>query len=66
MKKKKKSGLLPILLLGGVIIISIVGLAIASNARQANIDNPPAVSSQDDVVRVTAEEAYQAQQEGAV
>ena len=66
MKKKKKSGLLPILLMGGVVLISIVGLAIANNARQANIENPTAVSSQDDVVRVTAEEAYQAQQNGAV
>jgi len=66
MKKNKKSGLLPIILLAVVIIASVVGLAIAKNARQANIVNPAPVTSQDDVIRVTATEAFDAQQNGAV
>ena len=66
MKKNKKSGLLPIILLTVVIIGSVVGLAIAKNARQTNIDNPAPVTSQDDVLRVTAAEALEAQQNGAV
>ena len=66
MKKNKKSVLLPVILLAIVIIGSIVGLAIAKNSRQAIIENPTPVASQDDVVRVTAKEAYDAQQTGAV
>ena len=66
MKKNKKSVLLPVILLAIVIIGSIVGLAIAKKSRQANIENPTPVASQDDVVRVTAKEAYDAQQTGAI
>jgi len=48
-----------------VIATSIVGLMIANNTRQANIENPTQVTNQDDVLRVTAKEAYEAQLEGA-
>jgi hypothetical protein len=61
MKKKKKRGLLPIILFAAVIGLSIIGLIIGQNVRQANIENPTEVTSQDDVPRVTAAEAYQAQ-----
>ena len=66
MKKNKKSGILPIILLAIVIVGSIVGLVLANNNRQANIENPAVVTSQDDVLRVTAKEAFDAQQNGAV
>jgi hypothetical protein len=61
MQKKKKRGLLPIILFAVVISLSIIGLIIGNNVRQANIANPTEVASQDDVPRVTAAEAYQAQ-----
>lgn len=64
MKRKKKGRYLPIILMAVVIAASIIGLAIANNTRQANIENPTPVSSQDDVLRVTAKEAYEAQQNG--
>ena len=64
MKYKKKGRLLPVLLFVGVIAASIIGLVIAQNARQSNIENPGVVTSQDDVTRVTAQEAYEAQQNG--
>ena len=66
MKKNKKSGILPIILLAIVIVGSIVGLVLANKNRQANIENPAVVTSQDDVLRVTAKEAFDAQQNGPV
>lgn len=62
MKKRKKGRLLPIFLFVGVMAASIIGLMIAENARQNKIENPSVVTSQDDVIRLTAEEAYEAQQ----
>ncbi len=66
MKKKKKSGLLPILLMGGVVLISIIGLQLPIMHDRPISKTPQPYPAQDDVVRVTAEEAYQAQQNGAV
>ena len=65
MKKNKKGRYLPIILMAVVVAGSIIGLIIANNSRQANIENPSPVASQDDVLRVTAKEAYEAQLEGA-
>ncbi|MCB2209464.1 hypothetical protein KQH62_01105 [bacterium] len=64
--KRKRSGLIVIVVFVGVVALSIVGLIIAQNQRQARIESPGPVASQDDVPRLTADEAYQAQAEGAV
>ncbi len=64
MRNKKKGRYLPIILFVGVVAASVIGLVIAQNARQNNIENPGVVTSQDDVTRVTAKEAYEAQQSG--
>jgi ArsR family transcriptional regulator len=62
MRRKKKGRLLPIFLFVGVIAASIIGLMIA---RQRDIENPSAVANQDEVTRLTAKEAYEAQQDGS-
>ena len=59
-KKKKNQALIPFILLGVVIVLSIGGLILADNLRQARIENPGEITNQDDIPRVTAEEAYQA------
>lgn len=59
-KKKKNQAMIPFILLGAVIIFSIAGLILADNLRQAKIENPGEISNQDEIPRVTAEEAYQA------
>jgi len=64
MKRKKNQALLPIILFAGVIVISIVGLILADNIRQTRISNPGEITNQDEIPRVTAEEAYQAMLEG--
>jgi len=67
MRKKKNSLLLPVLLFVGVIVVSIVTMILVENQRKAEIGNPGEYSNQDEIPRVTAEEAYQAvQNEGAV
>jgi predicted sulfurtransferase len=65
MRRKKKGRLLPIILFVGVIAASIIGLMIAENARQRDIENPSVVANQDEVTRLTAKEAYEAQQDGS-
>lgn len=60
MRKKKNQTLIPFILLGAVIILSIVGLILADNLRQARIENPGEITNQDDIPRVTVEEAYEA------
>ncbi len=60
MKRNKNKALLPFILMGAVIILSIAGLIVADNLRQAKIENPGEISDQNDIPRVTAEEAYQA------
>ena len=64
MKRKKNKALIPFVLLGAVIILSIAGLILADNLRQARVENPGEISNQDEIPRVTAEEAYQAVSEG--
>jgi hypothetical protein len=67
MRKKKNSLLFPLILFVGVIAISIGAIVLADNLRKAEIDNPSEYASQDEIPRLTAEEAYQAvQNEGAV
>ena len=60
MRKKKNQALLPFILLAAVIVVSIAGLILADQIRKAQIANPGDYESQDDIPRVTAEEAYQA------
>jgi hypothetical protein len=60
MRKRKNRLLLPILLFVAALILSIGGLVLADNLRQARITNPGEITNQDDIPRVTAEEAYQA------
>lgn len=64
MKKKKNRALIPFILLGAVIILSIAGLILADNFRQARIADPGEITNQDDIPRVTVEEAYQAAMNG--
>lgn len=64
MRRKKNQAFLPFILLGAVIILSIAGLILADNLRQARIENPGEITNQDDIPRVTAEEAYQAVLDG--
>jgi len=64
MNRKKNKALIPFVLLGAVIILSIAGLILADNLRQARVENPGEISNQDEIPRVTAEEAYQAVSEG--
>jgi len=64
MKRKKNQALIPFILLGVVIVLSIAGLILADNLRQARIENPGEISNQDEIPRVTAEEAYQAVVDG--
>lgn len=60
MRRKKNQALIPIILFGAFIVLSIVGLILADNLRQARIENPGEITNQDDIPRVTAAEAYEA------
>jgi predicted sulfurtransferase len=60
MRRNKKHALLPIILFLVVLAISIAGLILTQNLRQASIENPGEISNSDDIPRITAEEAYQA------
>lgn len=64
MQRKKNKALLPIILFAAVFILSIGGLILAQNLRRANIENPGDYATQDDIPRVTAEEAYEAVMNG--
>ena len=64
MKKRKQNASLPFILLGAVIVLTVVSLIVAGQVRQANIDNPGEIASQDEVPRLTAKEAFEAQQSG--
>jgi hypothetical protein len=64
MRKKKNQALLPIILFAGVILLSIGGLILADNIRQARIENPGEITNQDEIPRVTAQEAYEAVMNG--
>ncbi|MEA3327501.1 MAG: hypothetical protein U9R53_09385 [Chloroflexota bacterium] len=60
MRKKKISTLLPIILFIGVLALSISGLILAQNLHKAEIKNQKQYSNQDDIPRVSIQEAYQA------
>lgn len=60
MQRKKNKNLLPIILFVSVIILSIGGLILAQSLRRANIENPGDYATQDDIPRVTVDEAYEA------
>ncbi len=64
MKKQKQNAYLPFILLAAVIVVTVVSLVIAGQVRQAQINDPGEITSQDDVPRLTAEEAFEAQQSG--
>jgi hypothetical protein len=59
-KKRKNTILLPIILFTAVLVLSIGGLILAQQLRLARIASPGAVRSQDEIPRVTVQEAYQA------
>jgi 3-mercaptopyruvate sulfurtransferase SseA len=64
MRKKKNQALIPFILLGVVIVLSIAALTLADNLRQARIENPGDITNQDDIPRATAAEAYEAVSNG--
>ncbi len=59
-RRRKNNALLPLILFALVLVLSIGGLILAQNLRQAQIANPGRVNSQDEIPRLTAAEAYQA------
>jgi hypothetical protein len=48
------------ILFAAVLVLSVGGLILADSLRQARIANPGEITNQDDIPRVTPEEAYQA------
>ncbi len=64
MRKKKNPALLPILLFLGVLTLSIGGLLIAQNLRKAEISSPGQYTNQDEIPRVTIQEAFNAAENG--
>jgi hypothetical protein len=62
MKKKKSNTLLPILLFAGALILMVGGLILANNLRKAEISNPGQYTNQDDIPRVSIQEALEAYQ----
>lgn len=60
MKRRKSKNLLPIILFAAVIVLSIGGLILAQVLRRASIENPSDYATQDDIPRLTVDEAYQA------
>ena len=59
-RRRNNNALLPIILFSLVLVLSIGGLILAQNLRQAQIANPGRVNSQDEIPRLTVSEAYQA------
>lgn len=64
MYKKKNKALVPVLIFVVVLALSIGGLILGQNLRKAEIENPGDYATQDDIPRLTAEEAYQAVMDG--
>jgi len=62
--KRKNNATLPIILFALVLVLSIGGMILAQNLREARIANPGNIRSQDDVPRVTVAEAYEAARSG--
>ncbi len=64
MKRKKNPILLPMILFAAVLVFSIGGLILAQNLRRAQIAQPGEYANQDQIPRVTVDEAYEALQSG--
>jgi hypothetical protein len=64
MRKRKKPLLIPIFLFAAVLVLTIGGLILAQNLRRARIANPGEITNQDEIPRLTADEAYQAVSNG--
>lgn len=62
MQRKKNRLLVPALLFIAILALSIGGLILAQNLRNPQMDSPNGIADQDDIPRVTADEAYQALQ----
>ena len=60
MRRKKNPILLPIILLASVLVLTVAGLVLADVLRKDQIEDPGEYQSQDDIPRLTVEEAYQA------
>lgn len=58
MKRKRNPALLPIILFVIVLALSVGGLILAQNLRRAEIAAPGEYANQDEIPRVTVEEAY--------
>jgi hypothetical protein len=60
MRRKKNRVLLPFILFAAVLILTVFGLILSENIRRSQIENPGEYANQDEIPRLTAEEAYQA------
>lgn len=60
MQRRKNTFLLPIILVASVMALAIGGLVLADSLRKAQIQKPGEYQNQDDIPRLTVEEAYQA------
>lgn len=60
MKRRKNRLSFPIILFVAVLFLSMGGLILVNNIRRERIANPGEITNQDEIPRVTAEEAYQA------
>jgi len=60
MQRRKNRLALPVILFVAVLILSIGGLILGQNLRRARIADPGDITNQDDIPRLTAEEAYEA------
>ena len=60
MRRKKNRVLLPFILFAAVLILTVFGLILSENIRRRQIENPGEYANQDEIPRLTAEEAYQA------
>jgi predicted sulfurtransferase len=58
--RKKKALPLPIILFGGVFLLSIAAMILIPQLRSAQEVDPASIETQDDVPRVMVEEAYNA------
>jgi hypothetical protein len=64
MYKKKNKALVPVIIFVVVLGLSIGALILVQNLRKAEIENPGEYATQDDIPRLTVEEAYQAVMDG--
>ncbi len=64
MRRKKSRIKLPILLLIAILVLSITGVILAQNWPKKDVTDTGEITHQDDVPRVTVDEAYLAFQDG--